>query len=786
MLKLLKSFVLLLIPAAFALASCNGEKTEVKQQSVKQAEISQEPYDLVNTFIGSEPILDEKIIGYKPPVGWRVWAGLTFPGAALPHGMVQVSPVTTFVTGAGYFYEDDIINGFTHTNKGHWNLCNISVMPVVTRLYIEGSGDRLGPWHEKGYGSHFSHDREKASPGYYSVYLDDYKTTVELTATRRTAFHKWTFPASKNSYVLIDMRKANNKVDDAFIELIDRSTIRGWQKTGEGTIYFHAVFDRPFDKCGYWDGGRSRQMEDKPLSASGPETGAYIMYITNDNDVVQAKIGLSFVSMDNARMNLQQENKGWDFESVRADAKETWRGLLNSIETEGGTHKERVLFYSSLYRACLWPVLRSDVDGSFTGADGKVDHADYDYYTLPSLWDTFRNKLTLLTIIEPEIARDINRSVIDMGTKRGWMPTFFFGDHAVSMITGAYLRGIRDYNVGEAYRLMRKNATESGGTRGDISEYIAKGYISTVPVEKADIPPTPGDAGVMKTIEYAYDDYSLALLAKELGKTDDYNLFMGRSKNYRNVFDISTHFMRGKTKDGAWVEPFDPEFPYYGYMYREANAWQSTFFAPHDVQGLVETFGGKEPFVAKLDSLFIVPWNPDYIARNVCCMIGQYCHGNQPDHHVPYLYDYVGEPWKTQRMVRTIMSTLYGIGEKGFALPGMDDAGEMSSWYVFSALGFYPVAPSTPNYAIGSPIFTKAVIHLPQYIYNGATFTINADNASPENIYIKSLAIDGKATGQTWISHDDIASGKTLTFEMASQPDKTWGASENDAPPVVR
>jgi len=336
--------------------------------------------------------------------------------------------------------------------------------------------------------------------------------------------------------------------------------------------------------------------------------------------------------------------------------------------------------------------------------------------------------------------------------------------------------------------LMKKNATQSGRVRGDISHYIEHGYVPTPRVTEEDIavPPAPGRAGVTKTLEYAYDDYSLALMAKALRKMDDYNLFMKRGQNYRNVYHYDSNFMRGRWDNGKWATPFNPKFPWYGYMYREANGWQSTFFVPHDVQGLIGIMGGKERFVSKLDSLFIVPWDPNHIARNVCCFIGQYTHGNQPDHQAPYMYNYAGVPWKTQYIVRKIMDVMYNVGENKLALPGMDDAGEMSSWYVFSAMGFYPVAPSTKNYVIGSPVFKKVTIHLPEYLYGGTDFTIIAENASQENIYIKSYELNGMESQQTWFSHDDLASGATLKFIMGPEANKTWGAKDENAPPVVK
>ncbi len=748
-----------------------------------------EPYELVNHFIGTEPLTDPAQIGYTPPKGWRVWAGFTFPGAALPHAMVQCSPVTTFVTGSGYYYEDDVINGFTHSNKGHWNLCNISIMPVVTRLYIRGSGDRLGPWNARGYGSHFSHENEFAEPGYYRVHLDDYDTDVELTSTLRTGFHRYTFPESVNSFILFDMEKANQRVQDAYIEIVDDTTVRGWQSLGHEVVYFHAEFDTPFYYSGTWNGYASHERKDGKHVEKGVDIGAYLKYKTTEGQVVQVKVGLSWVSMENAKMNLDAENPGWDFDAVKRNSERVWKDFLNSVEVEGGTPRERELFYTSLYHAVLWPALRSDVDGSFTGADGKTDKADYNYYVRPSFWDTFRNKLPLLTILEPKVKRDIIKSCIDMGQKSGFMPSFFHGDHAASMVAGSYIRGLTDFDVEEAYRLLVKNATQVGGPRGNNTFYNEHGYVPTpygITDEELLLPPAGGSAGVTKTLEYSYDDYSIALLAKKLGKTDDYKKFYQRGQNYRNVYHFDSNFMRGKWENGEWATPFKPDYPWYGYMYRETTGWQSTFYVPHDVQGLIDIMGGKDRYIAKLDSLFVVPWNPDHIARNTCCFIGQYSHGNQPAHQAPFMYNYAGAPWKTQRIVRKILDVMYNVGDNGLALPGMDDAGEMSSWYVFSAMGFYPVAPSTPNYVVASPVFDKVTIHLPDYLYGGSDFTIVANNASPDNIYIDSSKLNGRKNTKSWFSHDEFKNGSTIEFDMIPYPNPKWGAGKKDVPPVVK
>lgn len=683
--------------------------------------------DWVNPFLGTAPLTDPAHIGYTPPDGWRVWAGLTYPGAALPNAMVQLSPVTKFNTGTGYQYEDSVIKVFTHTNKGHWNLCHIPVLPATGQV----TSPNLG--------SHFSHESESASPGYYQVKLLDYNIQAELTTTLRTGVHRYTYPSDAAKKIVFDLSRSNEQVRDWQIDQISAHAVSGYQDTGQ-KVYFYARVDQKITAF------RSGQKESSPLSVLtlDPDAG---------NTAVM-KVGLSFVSRENARMNLQKEAADGSFEEIRKAARKTWEKLLHKIEVKGGTDHEKELFYSSLYRSFLWPALRSDVNGAYRDVKGQVvEDDDFNYYTRPALWDTYRNKLVLMGMLSPKVTTDVIQSLVDVGEKTGFIPTFFHGDHAAPFIAGSYLRGLTDFDIRRAYELLIHNATVEGGTRPYIKEYMQQGYISTPKVENPYVE-TSAKAAVTKTLEYAYDDYAIALLARELNDSTNYKRFIGRSQNYKNVFDSISGFMRGRLKSGAWVDQFNPKYPYYEYMYREANAWQSTFFAPHDMEGLIGLYGSQERFASKLDSVFTVPWNPDYIARNVCCFIGQYAQGNQPDHHYPWLYYFIGQQPKTQRLLNKIMSDFYGTGMHGLALSGMDDAGEMSAWYVFNAMGFYPFSPADPYYLVGVPFFDEIKLNFGQ-----TSFRIIKEG---EGAGIDSLLLNDKPLQKMRLLHQQLREGGTL------------------------
>jgi predicted alpha-1,2-mannosidase len=655
-----------------------GVFSSVYAQDSTESFFVQNPVDLVNPFIGTAPLLDTAIIGYTPPRDWRVWAGLTYPGATLPNAMVQLSPITEYHTGAGYQYEDTTILGFTHTNKGHWNLCNIPILPV--------SGNAEYP-----YKSTFSHDREKASPDFYQVYLSDYDVDVRLTTTLRCGIHEYTFKNPDDRRILFDLAKANNNVSGWELNKINDREVSGFQQMGDEKIYFFAQLNTDI-----------KSIDNKP----GKDGYALLHLAQSENNPVVLKIGLSFVSAANAKENLQKEVGDSTLDEVHQEGVAVWQDLLNQVKIKGGTPKEQELFYSSLYRSVQWPALRSDANGDFMDDAGKVRNEDFEYYTNPSLWDTFRNKLVLLGMLRPKVTGDIIQSLVTRGEISGFMPTFFHGDHAAAFVASSYLRGIDNFDVKKAYEFLLNNAYKEGGTRPHIKEYIEKGYISEPDIKEPNTE-TKANAGVSKTLEFAYDDYALAQLAKALGDQEHYKDLMKRSQNFKNMFDPKTHFMRGRLENGDWITPFNPQYPYYEYMYREANAWQVSFFAPQDMPGLVKLYGGEKPFEQKLDSLFSLKWNPNYIARNVSGFLGQYAQGNQPDHEAPFSYYFVDKPEKSQKVIDTLLKNYYGIGESGNALSGMDDAGEMSAWYVFGSSGLYPLSTADNQLLVTLPVFDE-------------------------------------------------------------------------------
>ncbi|WP_224996261.1 GH92 family glycosyl hydrolase [Cesiribacter sp. SM1] len=721
---------LLIMVVMVLAASCKTEITSTEANDPLPAS-NEGLTQYVNPLIGTAPLTDPEFIGYTPPEGWRVWAGLVYPGVSLPNAMVQLSPVTEYGTGAGYEYEDTVIHAFAHTNKGHWNYVNIPVLP------LSGAVDPGKP------GSHFSHDKETAQAGFYQVYLDDYGVDVKLTSTLRSGYHQYQYTNPEGRKILFDLAKANNRVSDWKIEKDGNSAVRGFQRNGNQVIHFYARLNE--------------ELERLEIEQEGQRNGYAVLHLANGKtNPVEMKIGLSFVSGENAKQNLDAEVGEKSFDQVKAEAVERWEDLLSNIQVEGGTQKQKELFYTSLYRAFLWPALRSDVNGEFKDVKGAVVKADYQHYTIPSLWDTYRNKLVLLGNISPKVTGDVIRSLQDIGEKTGFIPTFFHGDHAAPFIAGSYARGIEGYDVNKVYQLLLNNANkeEEGGTRPHIREYIEKGYISEPHIDSPHVE-TKAKAGVSKTLEYAYDDYSLAQLAKALNDTENYRVLMARAKNYQNVFDTTTNFMRGRLEDGSWVKNFNPQYPYYEYMYREANAWQVSFFAPHDMEGLIALYGGNNAFEAKLDSLFTVPWNPNYIARNVSSFIGQYVHGNQPNHEAPFSYHFIGKPEKSQQVIDNILENYYGVGEHGLALSGMDDAGEMSSWYVFSAMGLYPFSPADPEYIVTVPIFDQVRWKL----QNGKELIINKSGPGRDMQYVE---VNDERVDGYFVSHDLFKNGGSI------------------------
>ncbi|MEN0053623.1 MAG: GH92 family glycosyl hydrolase [Mucilaginibacter sp.] len=694
-----------------------------------QSRAQQSPANYVNPLLGTATLWDAKDAGYTPTR--RVWGAEVFPGSSVPNAMVQLTPVTQFHSGSGYQYEDKVIYGFSHTSKGHWNLCYIPLLPAT------------GTINPDDYKSAFNHKNESAHPGYYQVYLERYGVNAELTSTLRGAFHKYTFKAGESKKLIADLSMSNERVKSWNIIKEGENTFTGFQQAGE-KMYFYAV--------------TNHTIKNIDSVKSDSKTVPVVNFADADKPL-EIKIGFSFVSIKNAKENLEKEMLNKSFDQVRKEATDTWNQLLSKITITGGTERQKGIFYSCLYRSFLWPALRSDNNGDFTDLSGKVVNKGFNYYTEPSLWDDYRNKLVLLGLLTPKVANDVIKSLIDKGEVKGFMPTFFHGDHASAFIAGSYLRGLRDYDVKKAYELLLKNATVEGGTRPYITEFNTKGYIAELDVEHP-VTNTVTKAAVTKTLEYSYDDYAVALLAKALNDTANYKMLMSKTGNYKNVFDASTGFMRGRLADGSWVKNFRPDYPYFEYMYREANAWQSTFFAPHDPQGLVSLFPNKVKFEQKLDSLFTIPWK-GYEAENISGFIGQYCQGNQPDHSTPFMYYFVGKQEKSQVILDSIMNHFYDMGKDKLAYAGMDDAGEMSSWYVFNAMGFYTFSPADPQYIVSVPLFDKVNF---KFGDTGKSFTIIKKNNGKK---ITSITYGGKKLDGYFITDAALKEGKQL--EISTQ-----------------
>ncbi len=761
-----------------------------------------QPADYVNPFVGTE------------------FFGHTFPGASLPFAMVHLSPdVDTkgWTYCAGYVYNDNSIMGFSHT---HWsgvgmtNGGDVLLMPTVgDKLHIV-PGPRSNP--DEGYRSRFSHSDETASPGYYSVLLKDYNVKAELTATKRAGFHRYTFPKTDNAKIILDLghQIGNMKSDeDSYLSIIDDNRIEGEKSAGLGKVYFVAEFSKPFQYYGTFDasyvtpesGGSIFPYKNRER---GNKIGAFVTFKTKADEQILVKVGISYTSVEGARKNLHAEIPDWDFDKVKNDARQTWEKELSKITIDGATDDQKEIFYTALYHSFLAQYISQDVDGKYFGSDGKIHVAKgYDFYGSFSCWDTYRSQHPLLTITAPEHVNDFIKSIVAKVENYHWLPAQHFlnvfgesmvGDHLIPVIVDAYMKGYRDYDVKTLYEAMRKKALENPkppvpeyAGRSGLDYYKKLGY---TPVDKV-------TESVPNTLELAYDDWCIAQLAKALGKKDDYNLFMKRAHNYTNLWDPETQFMRPKNADGTWLPALDGheqeivksgDHSWYKYFdpllvgrrpnryYTESNAWQYIWSVQHDVQGLIDLFGGDKPFVNKLDTFFemspvITP--PKYVG--VVGTIGQYVQGNQPSHHVAYLYDYAGEPWKTQERVRQVCEQLYRSGPGGIC--GNEDMGSLSSWYVLSSMGFYSVTPGLPDYTIGTPLFGEVTINLGK----NKTFTITAINNSKENKYIQSATLNGKPLDRTWITQKEITDGGELIFQMGPKPNKKWGTGKNAAPPSI-
>ncbi|MGC9197871.1 MAG: GH92 family glycosyl hydrolase [Acidobacteriaceae bacterium] len=728
-----------------------------------------------NGLVGTAPLDRQILIGNAPPPGEQLYSGFTTPAAVLPHSSTELGPINanldlSYPAGvrAPYFYPNRMIYGFSGGSHGLPN-----VMPMV--------GDWTVPPERSA--SVYDKTREKSSPGYYSVYLNDYHTLAEMTVTTWTGLFRFTFPHSQKAHILMDLGRRGGTV-----EILDDHTVRGRSRGGHR--YFVAEFSQPFTSYGTFKqnppmrpgysllGGN--QVEPAAQTISGNFAGVYLNFHTTMGEQVLVKIG-SGPSFQIAEDRLKTEQPGWDFEKIRHQAEDAWAQKLNLIQVNGGTREQRMLLYSCLYHSFYSPRLLANKGEQFYNPNGNLETATYSRYGPVPLWDTGRNQIVLLTLLEPKVKEDILRSELDAARETGYMETSFHGDNAVFMYLGDWERGLK-FDRAAVYQYLRKNAMDPNGPRSYLAEYMQNGWISDfIPPGNPDPPYAGGKAGVATTLEYSWDDYAMAQYAKRLGNEDDYQMFLKRAHNYRNVFDPSTGFMRGRTADGKWISPFDPREPYYNFMMKEASGWSTLWLVPHDVQGLINLLGGRPQFDAKLDQFFNTPYTAKGICRDCTGVIGQYVQGNQPDQQAAYLYDWGGQPWKTQKLVRQILALMYGSDYSGFAFPGMDDQGSTSSWYVMSALGFYPVDPSSPDYIMGSPIFDKATIHMG----NGHDFTILAHHNSPQNMYIQSATLNGRPWNKPWFSYSDIADGATLVLTMGPSPNQQWGSAPQDAPPSM-
>jgi predicted alpha-1,2-mannosidase len=733
------------------------------------------PIDYVNTLVGTSPLDQQKLIGNAPPPGEQLYSGFTTPAATLPHSSTELGPINAnldvdYPAGvpAPYYYLNRMMYGFS-TGTEHSPM----LMPVV--------GDFTVPPQRSG--SVYDKSREKATPGYYGVYLDDYQTQVEMTATTWTGIFRITFPASDKSNILLDLGR-----DGGDVEVVGDRTLRG--RTSNGRTYFVAEFSRPFQAFGTFKQNPPRSNHDPLIgfddvnpgdrTITGNFAGAYLKFTTTDKDQVLVKIA-SGPSYESAEARLNSEQPGWDFDRVHRQAEEAWARKLNTIQVKGGTDKQRAFFYSCLYHSFFSPRLLARKGEKFSGEKGVVEKADYDRYGPVPLWDTGRNQIVLLTLLEPDTKINILRSELDNARERGYMETSFHGDNAVFMYLGDWERGLK-FDWPSVYEYLRKNATDPNGPRGYLAEYMQQGWISDfIPKGNPSPPYAGGKAGAATTLEYSWDDYALALYAKRLGKTDDYNMFLKRAHNYQNVFDPTVGFMRGRTSDGKWISPFDPGEPYYNFMMKEASGWSTLWLVPHDVQGLENLLGGRDKFAAKLDEFFTTPYTAKGICRDCTGMVGEYVQGNQPDQQAAYYYDWVGQPWKTQQLIRRILSQLYGSDKYGLAFPGMDDQGATASWYVMSAMGFYPVDPSSSDYILGSPIFDQVTLHMG----NGYDLDIVARNNSATNIYIQSATLNGRPWNKPWFSRADILNGGKLVLTTGPEPNRNWGSATDAAPPSM-
>lgn len=718
--------------------------------------------------------------------------GHCFPGAAVPFGAVQLSPDTyddDWDWCSGYHISNTSIMGFSHTHlsgTGCGDLLDFLVMPGTGPVKLL-PGSVADP--ESGYRSRFSHDDEHMVPGYYSVVLKDHNIHAELTATERAGLHRYTFPAGGEAWIIVDLQHCyggTKNVLSAELASTAPDTLAGGHVTKAWGNGRHAYFTMQFSKMPtrivfYQD---DKELASSLTPAAGTNLKCVLHFVTTPGESVLLKTGISGVSAENAAANLKQEIPAWDFEGVRADALASWKKQLSKIKVTTANEKHKKIFYTGLYHMSLGPVLFDDVDGKYRGMDDKIHSlpAGHHQYTTFSCWDTYRAAHPAYTLFESARVPDFANSLIRMahespagmpvwplqGTETGTMT----GYHSASIIAEAINKDFQGIDTELAYKCMMKRAM--------VDDYRGLGYYRKMNYIPADLE----EESVSKTFEYCYNDWAISHVSRKLGRSSDAAMLVERSKNYRNYFDRSTSFMRPKLADGTFTSPFNPIDLGHSKKWRdytESNAWQTTFGVQHDAAGLIGLFGGTAPFTAKLDELFTTASTlPENAPPDIAGLVGQYAHGNEPSHHIAYLYVYAGQPWKTQARARSLMEAMYRALPDG--IEGNEDVGQMSAWFILSALGFYSVDPVSGNYIVGSPLFEQASVDLG----GGKLLEIDVRRSDPSDAYVQSFAINGKPQHRTWFNHADISQGGRLSFVMSPEPNRTLGTAPAALPPSLK
>lgn len=694
-------------------------------------------------------------------------SGNNYPGATSPFGMILLSPDTSeapnWGDASGYDYNRNTIFGFSHTRlsgTGASDLIDITLMPT--------SSGRTS--------SAFTHDEEKARPGYYQVMLKDENINAELTTTQRNGIHRYQYPAGKDAEIILDMDHSADKgswgrrIINSQIRILNDHAVEGyriitgWAKLRK--IYFYMEFSSPILTSTLRDGGR---VHENTAVINGTNLHGYFRFGQLNGKPLTCKVALSSVSMENARQNMEQEAPHWDFDRYVAAADADWEKQLGKIEVKG-TEVQKEIFYTALYHTMIQPNTMSDVNGEYMAADyttRKVANNET-HYTTFSLWDTFRASHPLYTLLEPERVTDFVKSMIRQYEYYGYLPIWqlwgqdnycMIGNHSIPVITDAILKGIPGIDMEKAYEAVY-NSSVTSHPNSPFEVWEKYGFM----------PENIQTQSVSITLEQAFDDWCVAQLAAKLNKDADYQRFHKRSEYYRNLFHPKTKFFQSKNDKGEWIEPFDP-YQYGGnggHPFTEGNAWQYFWYVPHNIQALMELTGGTKAFEQKLDTFFTSTYKSEQMNHNASGFVGQYAHGNEPSHHVAYLYNFAGQPWKTQKYVSHILNTLYNNTSSGYA--GNDDCGQMSAWYVFSAMGFYPVNPADGRYIIGSPLLDECTLKLA----GNKEFRIRTIRKSPEDIYIQSVTLNGKKHKDFFITHQDIMNGGTMVFKMGKKP-SGWG-----------